>query len=401
MKANALAEIPSHVSPDRIVDFDVYAPPGAESDLHAAWVALQRSAPDVIWTPCNGGHWIALRGEDIHSIIADWQRFSNRSNVVPPQLLEGSNFIPIQLDPPQHTPYRNAVVKNFGAKYLMALDEPIRELAVSMIEGIKERGECEFVKDFAEVLPITVFLMLMGLPVSDREMLRALGEQANRPDGSMTGAEMLERLSEYLSPYVEERLASPGEDLVSRILTFPIEGRPWTREEAMRLCRNLMIGGLDTVVAMMSFITLYLARNPCMQDELRARAELIPSAADEFIRRFASVLLVREVVSDCTLRGALLKAGDRILLPTMLHNLDQRAFDSPDRVDIRRGIVQHSTMGNGPHRCVGAALARMEIITFLREWMARIPPFSVPIDAKVSIQAGGVGAVTKLPLRWR
>lgn len=399
---DVLAPVPAHVRPDCVVDVDIYNLPGATQDVHRAWVEFQKSArTDLVWTPRNGGHWIVTRGEEVHRMIADWEHFSNRVNTIPPEIGASADFIPIQLDPPRHTPYRTAVKRTFNAKLLRPLEEQVHALARSVVKDARALGSFDFVAEIAEILPVTVFLTLVGVPVDDRFYLRSLVEQLNRPDGGMSGDEVMARITEYLEPVVQQRLANPGDDLISKILATPIEGRPWTQEEAMRLCRNLFVGGLDTVVAMLGWIALYLARNPERQAELRAHPELCPQAADEFIRRFAPVQLVREVVVDHTVGGIELKAGDVVLLTTMLHNLDERSFDDPLKVDFTRRPVEHSTMGNGPHRCVGAGLARMELASFLEEWTSETGEFQLAPGEELVMRSGGTAAVRKLPLVWK
>ena len=400
---NAGAERPSHVPPGCVVDFDIYNLPGGEHDFFGAWKTLQQPGiPDLVWTPCNGGHWIATRGEDIFAMYADAATYASDVLVVPREVGKATKFIPLQLEPPEHTPYRAAVVKGFGIKHIMALDEPIRELTIETIDSFYDRGHCEFVEEFAEVLPISVFLMLAGLPVSDRVMLRDLGTQLTRPDGTMTPQKLVELVDAYLRPFVTERLADPakGNDLFSRVLQVPIQGRAWTQDEAERMFRNILLGGLDTVVSMLSFVTHFLAQHPEHRAQLIADPTLIPAAADEFTRRFGTVAVSRELMRDVEIRGFLLKKGDVIQLPVMLHNLDDRSFADAEAVKFDRGITRHATMGNGPHRCVGAALARIEIITFLEEWLKRIPDFALDPEKPATMKGGGVGAMTTLNIKW-
>ncbi len=397
----AAVSIPAHVPPECVVDFDIYNPPGVAQDFYGAWKTIQRpDLPDIVWTPHNGGHWIATRGSDIYRMWGDAAGFSSQVLTVPRELGQMTKFIPLQLDPPEHTAYRAAIAKNFAAKYIMPMETEMRTLAIALIDGFKDRGTCEFVSEFAEVLPINVFLMLVGLPVSDRPMLRELGRHLTRPDGTVGPEELVRRADEYLAPYVAERYANPGDDLFSRIMATPINGQPWSMDAATRMCRNLLFGGLDTVAAMIGFITHHLAHHPELRQQIRDNPAIIPAATDEFLRRCGSVSVGREVMKDVEVAGILLKAGDIIHLPSPLHNLDERSFEAAEEVRLDRGICQHSTMGNGPHRCVGAGLARLEIMTFLREWLARIPDFELVPGAPFSAKAGGVGAITEMHIRW-
>jgi cytochrome P450 len=232
--------------------------------------------------------------------------------------------------------------------------------------------------------------------------LRPLGAQLTRPDGSMTVEQLRDAADEYLAPYIAERMASPGEDLFSRILSEKVGDRPWTIEEAKRMCRNLLFGGLDTVVAMVGMVALHLARHPQDHVLLRDRPELIPQAADELMRRYPTVGVSRNAVEDIEVDGVTIRTGDIVYLPSVLHNLDPACFEDPETVDFARGLtpVRNTTMGAGAHRCVGAGLARMEVITFLREWTSSMPPVRLDPDRAVTMRGGNVGGCVSLPLVW-
>ena len=393
--------IPDHVPADRVVDFNVFAPPGGEQDFFAAWKTLL-DGPDLVWTTANGGHWIGAGGEVVRSLWGDAERFSNEALAVTPGLGEVMEFIPLQQDPPEHKPFRMAVMKGFANNHVVAMEPLVREQARLLIDGLMGEGGCEFMSQFAEILPIHIFLTLIGVPPEDRAKLRPLGQQLTRPDGSMTVVELRDAADAYLEPYIRERLANPGSDLFSRILSVPIEGCAWTFDEAQRMCRNLLFGGLDTVVAMMGNMIMHLARHPDDQAYLREDASRIPAAVDELMRRYPTVSVTRNCVETTEVDGVEVREGDLIYLPSVLHNLDPACFDDPEKVDFDRGLspVRHTTMGVGPHRCVGAGLARLEAIVVLEEWLARVPHFSLAEDVQPTFRGGNVGSLLQLELRW-
>ena len=168
------------------------------------------------------------------------------------------------------------------------------------------------------------------------------------------------------------------------------------------MCRNLLFGGLDTVVAMMGNMIMHLARHPDDQDYLREDASRIPAAVDELMRRYPTVSVTRNCVETTEVDGVEVREGDLIYLPSVLHNLDPACFDDPEKVDFDRGLspVRHTTMGVGPHRCVGAGLARLEAIVVLEEWLARVPHFSLAEDVQPTFRGGNVGSLLQLELRW-
>jgi cytochrome P450 len=399
--ANRYDEVPGHVPPTHVVDFDIYRPPGVEKDLHAAWTSLQKpGVPDVVWTPRNGGHWIVTRGEDIKRLFADAELLASEVLAVPIELGAMMEFIPLQLDPPEHAKYRSPVTKGFASKYLLALEGPIVAMLTELIDGLRGRSGCEFVSEVAEVLPVNIFLQFAGLPVSERPMLRKLGQQLSRGEGDMTPGQLRDVADEFLRPYVTERLARPGDDLFSRILSVPVDGEPWTLEAARRMCRNLLFGGLDTVAAMLGFMTWHLARNPDHLRALRENPAIIDAATDELSRRYASVSVGRSLTRDYDLGGVLLKRGDVVYLSSILHNLDERMTERATEVRFDRRATGSLTFGSGPHRCVGLALARLEIVTFLREWPKHFPDFRLDPGRPVTMKGGGVGAITCLPILW-
>lgn len=396
------AAAPDHVPAERVVDFDIFNPPGVEQDYFAAWQTL-RSGPGMVWTTANGGHWIATHGEIVRALWSDAQRLSNACLAVTPGLGEEMRFIPLQQDGAEHKAFRTPVMKGLASRFVMALEPCVTDTARELIAGLRPRGACDFVSEFAEILPLNVFLGLIDVPLEDRPRLRALGIQLTRPDGSMTVAQLRQAADDYLWPYIAARMARPGDDLLSRILAEPVEGRAWTEDEARRMCRNLLFGGLDTVAAMMGMVALHLARHPQDQELLRERPERIPAAADELMRRYPTVAVSRNAVADVAVDGITIRRGDLVYLPSVLHNLDPDCFEQPEAVRFDRGLapVRHTTLGVGAHRCVGAGLARMEIIVFLREWLAGMPQTALDPARPVRMKGGNVGACTALPLVWQ
>jgi cytochrome P450 len=150
----------------------------------------------------------------------------------------------------------------------------------------------------------------------------------------------------------------------------------------------------------MSFSANFLAGSPQHRQQLLERPELIPKAVDELLRRFPVVNQGRLVAKDIEIKGAPLKAGDMVLMPTTLHGLDDRVFPDPLEVEFERPTPIHSTFGNGPHRCPGSNLGRTELKIFLQEWLPRIPDFRHDPNGKVGMSSGVNATVYRLPLVW-
>ncbi len=392
--------IPAHVPPELVVDFDLYDPPGADTDFHASWKALQDRAPDIVWTTANGGHWIALRGRQIQEIFSDYEHFSSKVIIVPRERGDQIKVLPTTLDPPAHRPYRALLNAGLSPRVVRDVEPEIRDLVVRTIASFEGQGHCEFIADYAEVLPISIFMRLVDLPVEDARALKPWADQINRPDGSIEPEAVMRHFADYLRPHIQARRARPGDDLLSQIVIGDVNGRPLPEAEAIELCTQVLIGGMDTVVSFLGFMMIFLARNPGHRRQLLDDPKLIPAAVEEFLRRFPIVQNGRLVVADYDYAGVRMKAGDVVIMPGVLHGLDEHVHADPLSVDFRRASRAHSTFGNGAHRCPGAMLARAELRITLEEWLARIPDFEIAPDDGVVMQGGIVGCVLKLPLRW-
>lgn len=396
-----VAAIPSHVPSELIFDFDVYNPPGAREDYQLALKQLHyQSCPEIFWTPRNGGHWVATRGEDIYAIFADHEHFSNHVLTVPKSRQGPIPLYPIFADPPEHTAYRALINPTFSPKGVAALEAKARELAIRLVEELKPRGGCEFVTEFAQHLPIEIFMMIVDVPAEDRKQLLEWADGMVRPERHEDVHQTIRQIFAYSAAKIAERRARPGEDLISRLTRSEVNGRPLTDDEIVGMVSLVLIGGMDTVASAMSFAAHFLARSLQHRRQLIEHPELIPKAVDELLRRFPIVNQGRCVKQDFVYKGIRMKEGDMIVMPTTLHGLDERKFPNPLEVDFTRPTPIHSTFGNGPHRCPGSNLGRTEIKVFLQEWLKRIPDFEVKPGAKVGMSSGVNGTIYELPLVW-
>ncbi len=393
-------DIPDHVPAARIVDYDTFHVDAADGDFAAAMVRLRDSGvPDLFWTQRNGGHWVATHSDLVRRILEDSETFSSRAMRVPWQANPVPPIIPLMLDPPDHAHYRRLLSRAMTPGAVKQLTDGARTLSIGLIEELEPKGACEFVADFAQQMPIAIFMGMLDLPAHDRPVIMGIVDRIIRPDVPETRIRGFADLAEYTMSKVRERRATPGRDLVSDLASASIDGRPLRDDELQGLMSVLMLAGLDTVASMLTFITRFLALNPGHRRELRARPEIMTQAIEEFLRRMAMVNLTREVAKDVVLGDVLLKAGDLVVAPTALCNFPQ---DSADwlAVDFDRPRIQHATFGTGSHYCMGSSLARAEIRIFLEEWLERIPDFSIAADAKLEVRVGAAAMMPSLPLVW-
>jgi cytochrome P450 len=216
----------------------------------------------------------------------------------------------------------------------------------------------------------------------------------------MSLAEAMGAVDDSVMPFIESRRSRPVEVL---LIYFVYAKIVWLRLDDVYFlmqCKHVFIAGLDTVVNFLGFLMLFLARNPDYQRQLADEPSGIPAALEEFVRRFGVVSIARMATRDVDFHGARIKEGEMMLIPTVLHGLDERENRDPLRVDFARTGARHSTFGQGPHHCVGAHLARAELRITLEEWLARIPRFALAPDARIESQSGIVGCVRSLPLVW-
>lgn len=386
--------------PDRLVaDVDIFKLDGVQDDVQLAWRRLQQTYPDIFWTPQNGGHWIATRAADIRYIQSEHQLFSNSQIFIPATQLP-AKLIPLNLDPPEHGPFRAVLAPAFTPSALDVLERQARTIAVELIESLRPKGECEFVRDFAEKLPIIVFMNMMDLPLQDREYLLGLSHQNVAPSKPELRVEAHKLLAAYIASHMEERKRKPGSDLMSRIISARVGDRAIQPDEALSMSTLLLFGGLDTVASLMSFTMCFFATHPEHRRELRQNSALRPAAIEEMIRRHGISNSVRVVRHDLEYKGVPFRQGDLVSLPTSLAGLDDREVEEPLLVDFHRKRSKHAAFGHGPHVCPGSMLARRELGVLLGEWLDRIPDFELKSGTKPVLRAARLNGVSELQLQW-
>ena len=163
----------------------------------------------------------------------------------------------------------------------------------------------------------------------------------------------------------------------------------------------LFLAGLDTVVAMLSFIMAYLGRNPAQCQRLVAEPTLVSSAVEELMRVHGVAGMERGVTSDMDYKGVQFKAGDRLVFMPHVYGLDDQMIENPFKVDFDRPVSSHLVFGSGPHRCLGSHLARLEIKVFLEEWTQAIPVFAVEGTQEIATRGGLVWCPVAVPLVWQ
>jgi cytochrome P450 len=316
-------------------------------------------------------------------------------------------LIPLQVDPPEHSKYRKLLDPIFAPKQMNAIEPDIARMVNGLIDPLVERGSCELTTDLAEPLPSTVFLGLLGLPLSDLDMFLGMKNGILRPSGvdleSMRASQRATAagIEAYFAEAMVERKKNPRDDLLSRFLTAEVDGARLTEEEIQGICFLFILAGLDTVTDTLECFFAYLAQHPQPRRAIVDDPAIIPAAVEELLRWETPVTTVARVVAaDVELGGCPMHRGDHVGVMIGSANTDERAVPDADTVDLTRQPNRHLAFGGGVHRCLGSHLARLELRTTLREWHRRIPEYELAPGTKLSYGLG-LRQIDSVPLVFR
>lgn len=391
--------VPARIPADLVVDFDIRTDPLFRDDPQAGLKTLQ-DGPPLFFTPRNGGHWVVVDPDMLFEIFHDPERFSSYPHAIPHANAGPYRVIPIESDPPEHQKYRRLIDQIFSPRNVAAIAGGVRLLTNELIDAVQARGECEFVADVAEPLPVFTFLRLLDFPRSDMPDFRAWAQVLFHSADANDRATAHAALSGYLKDKIQDRRRRPAGDVISRLLEGEIDGRPITDEEGLAMATVVFAGGLDTVVGTLSFITRFLAFNPNHRRRLVEEPALIPAAMEELMRRHCIASVARTAAVDFGFHGVSVKKGDAFWCSTVMLGMDDSKAANALEVDFDRRAPHNPIFGTGIHICPGRHLARLEIATFYTEWLRRIPEFQVEDDAVFGVYTGSSMGLTALPLRW-
>lgn len=391
---------PRHVPPDLVREFDVYADERLINDPYALFREMAESYPEVFYTTSNGGHWVIAGRRAVDQALRDHELFGSDFGGIPNTAEHARMFIPLQLDPPEHTPIRKLLNPMFGPKEIWKLEDSIRELCRELVGAVQARGECEFVEEIALPLPVRIFMRQMAMPEERyKEFSTWVHDLVTGGTEEIRNAGFAKVVA-YLHEVVMEREPDPNGDWVRRVLASEIDGRPLDREKEVWPIANLLfLGGLDTVKNMLSHFMRNLARRPDLQKRLADDPSIARDAVEELFRYMGGSNPPRIVRKDAEFMGVPMKEGDLAVVYTpTAPPADQ--INDPSNIDFDRKEKWHYGFGAGPHLCVGAVLARLEIRVLFEEWFAVIPRFEIKPGTKPRYRPGFVNSVEELRLVW-
>jgi len=373
-------------------------------DPWAAYEKLREVAPGVFWSPEAGngrGAWFATSYELCREVLQQHTRFTTTMDFAP-----GINnawprrLIPLELDPPDHQRYRSLLTPMFAPAAIERLDAGILATATELIDNVIGDGHCEFMSQFASLLPSTVFIQLLGLDPTERDRCTGWVETFLRRGTAEERQQVGIDIQELLVGHIEAKRADPGPDLVSQLTLARLDGEPIEDEYIQDMCFLLFLAGLDTVGSGLGHIFRYLGEHEERRRELRAQPERIPEAIEELLRWNSFVNVSRTVRVDTELGGVPMKKGEHVHVVLLLADRDRSVFAIPQDVDFAREDSPHLAFSAGVHRCVGSHLARRELRVAIEQWLRRVPDFHLPAGTQIRYSPYAHFTIEHLPLEW-
>jgi cytochrome P450 len=384
-----------------------------------------RANEPVYWhpeQPPNHGFWVVTKYEDLVAVHRDFRTFSSEVGHVSLEELQPDELAArqsmLETDPPKHSRLRRIVSQFFTPRAVGAYEEFVRDLAREILDEALPLREFDFLHEVSAPYPINVLVRILGAPPEDAPRLVDLGDRmiANTdPDYADvvfgqddTSAYRLltfrspaaVELSDYGLELAARRRREPEDDLVSKLVHAEVDGERLGDREFANFMALLVIAGNETTRQALSSTIMLLADHPDELRELGDDPSLLPVALEEILRLASPVFYFRRTATaDIELSGAHIRAGDKVTTWYVSANLDEDVFPDPYRFDIRREPNEHAAFGKyGPHFCLGAYLARLEMRVMLEELLPRVRSLEVtgPVPR---VRSNFVNGVKKLPVR--
>ena len=361
--------------------------------------------------------WALSRHHDVLQGFRNSTTLSNRDGVSLDPVSRGPHASKtmsfLAMDDPAHLRLRTLVSKGFTPRRIRELEPRVTELAVQHLDAMLERAASgpagsvtvDYVAEFAGKLPMDVISELMGVPLADRDRIRAMADGVmHREDGvndvPASAIEASINLIVYYQQMIAERRKKPSDDLTSALLEAEIDGDRLTDEEILGFMFLMVIAGNETTTKLLANAAFWGHKNPDQLAPVYADLSRVALWVEETLRYdTSSQILARTLSGNLTLYDTTIPAGDvLLLLPGSAHR-DERVFDNPDDYLIGREIGSKlMSFGSGAHFCLGAHLARMEARVALTELFKRIRDYQVDEDNAVRVHSSNVRGFTHLPI---
>ncbi|TDD54117.1 cytochrome P450 [Nonomuraea terrae] len=396
-------------------DYPMRRAPGCPFDPPPRLRQLQAAAPITrvrIWD--GSTPWLVTRYEDQRALLADRRISADSGNPHYPHQgpsqkeLRRQTQTFLTMDNPEHARLRRTVTAPFSIRRVEALRPAIQAIVDGQIdEMLAGPNPVDLVEAFALPVPSRVICELLGVPYADHDFFQAQSRILVKNDTPPEQARLAQqRLVDYLDELVGDKLARPGDDLLSELAVKRVATGELTRGEAASIGRLLLIAGHETTANMIALGTLALLHHPGRLAELRETDDpaLVAGAVEELLRYLTIVATGRRRVAleDIEIGGQTIRAGEGVILATDAGNRDPAAFPDPDRLDLHRNARHHVAFGFGVHQCLGQPLARVELQVVYGTLYRRIPSLrpAVDLDRIPFKHDGFIYGVYELPVAW-
>ncbi|MER7819716.1 cytochrome P450 [Streptomyces sp. NPDC096153] len=376
------------------MDAPVFAPwsPAFTADPYPAYAEL-RDRGRVHWFEPTG-QWLVPHHADVSALLRDRRlgrtylhRFTHEEfgRTPPPAGHEPFHTLNdnglLDLEAPDHTRIRRLVTRAFTPRTVQALEPTVRRLAAELVRGLVKNGGGDLLADVAEPLPVAVIAEMLGIPESDRGLLRpwsadicGMFELNPSEETAARAVRASLEFSAYLRELIAERRAEPGEDLISALICAHDEGETLSEQEMVSTCVLLLNAGHEATVNTTSNGWWTLFRHPGELARLRADHALLSTAVEELMRFDTPLqMFERWVLDDIEIGGTVVPRGSELALLFGSANRDPARFERPGVLDLGRVDNPHITFGAGIHYCLGAPLARVELTASFGELLREAP----------------------------
>jgi len=398
---------------DHLLDPEVFQRLGH----HDLFTQLRAEDP-VHWTEERKGRgfWSITKHADLQTINRDALGFSSEAAGV--NMVDPENFTPgydmrgkimLMTDPPKHTRLRLLVNKGFTPRMINMLEQHLRYRTELIVDGVIEKGSCDFVTELAAELPLQAIAEIMGVPQEERHLLfewsnRMVGaddpeyNEGDPEDATNAAAE----LYLYASALGSQRREDPREDIVTTLINAEIEGDRLTHEEFEIFMLLLAVAGNETTRNATAHGMVALLENPDEFSKLCSDPDRYIDAAVEEVLRWSTPVLHfrRQATVELELRGKQIQPGDKVVMWHISANRDEEVFDDPFRFDIERSPNDHIAFGGGgAHFCLGANLARMELRLIFREIAERLSTMRMAGPPE-RLRSNFIGGIKHIPIEF-
>jgi cholest-4-en-3-one 26-monooxygenase len=383
---------------------------------HEMFKILRNEAP-IYWSdhPKGRGFWSVSRHKDLIAVNRDVATFSSEVggiSILGPEEMETSSgtdprgLMMLYMDPPKHTRYRLLVNKGFTPRMIGLIEQYLKHRAILIVDNIIERGECDFVEDLAAELPLQAIAEIMGVPQEERRMLF---DWSNRMIGiddpeyaSDDSASAAFELFLYSNELAKKRREDPRDDIVTKLINAEVDGDKLSEAEFDMFMMLLTVAGNETTRNTTAWGMWALMQNPEQYAALAGDIDGKLDRAIEEILRWATPVyhFRRTALADTEIAGQEIKKDDKVVIWHTSADRDESVFTDPFRFDIERFPNDHIAFGGGgPHFCLGANLARMELKLIFREILERIPDMKLTAEPSI-LRSNFIGGIKHMPVAY-